>query len=192
MSTLKTLKGKAHRSPVSWIPVSSFAMSLHFSPTDVPISKPLSFNYAVYNAMNIHRESFHATSVSWSLCTYLLWRLTRGKHIEVQWAEFQSNLLQCHCTSVGAMFPSPSLCLCTLQSTMLAGCSILRISTLEFLFPFDLDLPCTDWIAFHFRQNNLPIFAIFAPQCYGKTASICRPANFDTPGLQVQCAVHCT
>ena len=38
---------------------------------------------------------------------------------EMQLAEFQSNRLQCHCTSVGVMFPSPNLCLSALQSIVL-------------------------------------------------------------------------
>ena len=39
--------------------------------------------------------------------------------LHLQCTEFQSNLLQCHCASVGLMFPSPSLCLGARQRNVL-------------------------------------------------------------------------
>ena len=39
--------------------------------------------------------------------------------LHLQCTEFQSNLLQCHCASVGLMFPSPSLCLGARQCNVL-------------------------------------------------------------------------
>ena len=134
----------------------------------------VSWVFALQSTMICTEKSVHANSLSWSLCLYLLWKLTRGKHKEtlkcseqnssliscnvtalqrdwcshlqtfvsllcslqckqcmpmptlkthmrkeMQLAEFQSNRLQCHCTSVGVMFPSPNLCLSALQSIVL-------------------------------------------------------------------------
>ena len=74
----------------------------------------VSWVFALQSTMICTEKSVHASSVSWSLCLYLLWI----GNIEVQWAEFQSNLLQCHCSSTRLISPSPSLCLLSLCSAV--------------------------------------------------------------------------
>ena len=61
----------------------------------------VSWVFALQSTMICTEKSVHASSVSWSLCLYLLWKLTRGKHREtLKCSEQNSSLIVCNVTAL--------------------------------------------------------------------------------------------